>query len=360
MVLPACTLAISAFYFISIVGTFEFIKKALRSKTLVHALIIGCIIQILSVICGLGIIVAYTSTLLKMIGFSLKEAIWFATLPAFLNLTMKGVSAFFIDKIGRRKLFLISGTFVILSLGLLSTSLFLGNSHSALAVPLNEGGKCDYSNCGTYVANSHCGFCTINVNGEYLYGTCSEGSMDGDDFSDNSTQCIISNETINLMNNTSNTSEWYFDHCPGNKFAIFSLVAVMLLATSTSSGFVALPWIINSEIYPTWVRSQAASLSSLFNWFTNIILLFTFLSTIDALGLSQVIVMYAVSSFIGLIFVFLFLPETSNEPLEKIERLFDKPYFLIWCDSHTCRNRKRTIKYSVVEVHKQDEAFELT
>ena len=41
----------------------------------------------------------------------------------------------------------------------------------------------------TCVTNSHCGFCTVKVNGEYLFGTCSEGSMDGHDFSDNNTQC---------------------------------------------------------------------------------------------------------------------------------------------------------------------------
>ena len=80
----------------------------------------------------------------------------------------------------------------------------------------------------------------------------------------------------------------------------------MLLTTSTSAGFLSLLWLINSEIYPTWVRGQAASLSSLFNWFTNILLLLTFLSMVDGLGLPQVIVIYAILSFIGVIFVFCF------------------------------------------------------
>ena len=311
----------------------------------------------LSAFCGIGVVIAYSSTLLEMVGFSIKEAIWFATLPSFLNLASKTLSTFIIEKVGRRKLFITSGSFVVLFLSLLATFLFLSNIVSPSAVPLNEGGKCDYSNCGACVTNSHCGFCTVKVNGEYLYGTCSEGSVDGDDFSDNTTQCVV---LESFLNKSSNTSEWYYNHCPNNnKYAILSLVAVMLLMISTSAGFVTLPWVINSEIYPTWARGQAASLSSLFNWFTNILLLLTFLSMVDGLGLPQVIVIYAVLSFIGVIFVFLFLPETSNQPLEEIERLFDKPYFLKLCNSHTCM-RKRSVRYSVVELHQQIEIIEMS
>ena len=337
-----------------ITGTFQFIKRALHSKTLLHALFIGCTIQVLSVFCGISVIIAYSSTLLEKVGFGIREAIWFATLPAFLNLASKTVSTFTVEKIGRRKLFIASSAFVSLFLSLLATFLFLGNNNSPPAVTLTEGGKCDYSNCGACVANSHCGFCTVKVNEEYLYGTCSEGNEDGDEFSGGNTECVILNETAISWNLTSNASEWYFDHCPdNNQYTIFSLVAVMLLMISTSAGFVSLPWLINSEIYPTWARGQAASLSSLLNWFTNILLLLTFLSTVDALGLPQVIVMYAVISFMTTIFVFLFLPETSDQPLEKIERLFERPYFLTWCDSRICMKRK----YSV---HLQTETIEMS
>ena len=296
-------------------------------------------------LCGISVIIAYSSTLLEKVGFGTKEAIWFATLPGFLNLASKTVSTFLIEKVGRRKLFIVSSSFVTFFLTLLATCLFLSNSNSPSAVPFTEGGKCDYSNCGACVANSHCGFCTVKVNEDYLYGTCSEGNVDGDDYSNDDAQCVILNETENSLNQTLNVAEWYFTHCPdSNKYAIFSLVAMMLLMISTSAGFVTLPWVINSEIYPTWARGQAASLSSLFNWFTNILLLLTFLSIVDALGLPQVVVMYATLTFAATIFVLLFLPETSNQPLEKIERLFDRPYFLTWCSSCTCIKGKYTVQ----------------
>ena len=161
-----------------------------------------------------------------------------------------------------------SGSFVTLFLSLLATFLFLHNSNSPSAMALYERGKCDYSNCGACVTNSHCGFCTVEVDGEYLYGTCSKGNVDGDGFSDNYTQCAIVIESESLQNKSSDTTEWYFNHCPDHSiYAIFSLVAVLLFTVSGSAGLVSLPWVINSEIYPTWARSQAASLSSLFSWF---------------------------------------------------------------------------------------------
>ena len=238
--------------------------------------------------------------------------------------------------------------------------MFLGNNDSPPAVPLNKGGNCDYSNCGACVANSNCGFCTIKVNKEYLYGTCSDGSIDGDDFSDDDIKCVVVNETENFMNKTSNISEWYFDHCPDNNYAVFSLVVILLHMISGSAGFVTLPWVINSEIYPTWARGQAASLSSFFNWFANMLQLLTFLSMVDAFGLPQVIVIYGVLSFISVIFILLFLPETSNLPLEETERLFDKPYFLTWCSSHTCRKMNGNMKYSAVNLHQQARSFEIS
>ena len=339
-----------------IAETCKFITQVLKDKTILHALFIGCSIQSLAVFSGMSIVVSYGPTIYRMVGFSLKEAIWFATLPAFLNLAGKVASVFFIEKVGRRKLFIASGTFLTFFLSLLAVFLFLGNSASPSAMPLIEGGKCDYSNCGACVANSHCGFCTVRVDGEYLYGTCSEGNEDGNDASDNNTVCTLLNESVNL-NDTVDMLEWYFDRCPDSKYAVFSLLVIMFIVTSTSAGFSSLPWVINSEIYPTWARGQAASLSSFFKWFTNILTLLTFLSMVDALGLPQVIIIYAVMSCIGVVFVFFLLPETSNQSLEKTEKLFSKPYFLNWCNSCYC---KRNTSYSVVEMNQQTETLEMS
>jgi len=310
---------------------------------------IGSSIQIFQLFSGNAIVILYSSSILKTAGFSLKEAIWFSTVPTVVNLIMKTTSAFLVERTGRRKLYIASGICVTISLGILATSFYLGNSSSPSAVPLHEGGRCDFKNCGTCTTNSHCGFCTVEVDGDYLYGTCSEGSKDHDDVRGNNSQCVTWNETV-WTNETSNiTSQWYFDHCPDNKFAVFSLVAMFLLVASASSGTVSLPWIINSEIYPTWARGPAVSLASILSWLSNLLLALTFLSLVDALGLPLVIiVVYGAVTVVGIVFSIFLLPETSKQSLENMEELFSKPYFLMWCNNH-----KTTNMYSVVETEEQ-------
>ena len=74
-----------------------------------------------------------------------------------------------------------------------------------------------------------------------MYGTCNEGSKHHADDVMNNSQCVTWNETV-WANKTSNiTSQWYFDHCPDNEYAIFSLVAMFLLVASAASGIVTLP-----------------------------------------------------------------------------------------------------------------------
>ena len=323
-----------------------------HSRILLYTMFIGCSLQIFQVFSGMNIILSYSSGILKTVGFSLREAIWFSAVPTGVNLIMKILSAFLVERTGRRKLYNASGLCITLCLTLLATSFLLGNNSSPSAVPLHEGGRCDFKKCGSCVTNSHCGFCTVKVDGEYLYGTCSEGSKDHADVRVNNSQCVTWNETV-WTNGTSNiTSEWYFDHCPDNKFAIFSLVVMILLVASTSSGLVTLPWVINSEIYPTWARGSAVSLASILSWAFSIFIVLTFLSLVNALGLPLVVFMYALVTFIGVLFAIFLLPETSKQSLEKIETLFSTPYFLTWCDNHHCCGKHKNL-YSVVEMEEQ-------
>ena len=91
-----------------IAGNFKFIKKVFQSKTLLTVCFIHWLqySNILSVLWHQCSIIAYCSTLLEMVEFSVKEAIWFAALPSFLNLVSKVLSTFTIERIGRRNLLL--------------------------------------------------------------------------------------------------------------------------------------------------------------------------------------------------------------------------------------------------------------
>ena len=283
---------------------------------------------------GPSAVTSYSSTILRMAGFSVKDAVWFSVVPSFANLVTKIAGALLVERIGRRKLFITSSTGTCIFLYILATSFYLENKSSLSATPLFEGGKCEYDKCATCVANSNCGFCTVKVGNDYFNGTCSEGTEDHSKFRTNRTKCIVLED---YEVGSVNDSKWYYDHCPESKFAIMSLVALLMYVACNAAGIVPLPWIINSEIYPMWARGKGASLSSLFNWITNLLINLTFLTVFDLLGPPNALVMYGTIALTATLFVLFLLPETSKQPLEGIEKMFKRPYFLTLCSCKSVR-----------------------
>ena len=321
------------------VGVVQSIKRTLKTKEVLYATFIGCSIQVFSALSGPVAVTSYSSTILRMAGFSIQEAVWFTAVPSFANLVGKIIGAILVDKVGRRMLFIVSGTGASLFLYLLAASFYLENSSSPSVVPLNAGGKCDFDRCGFCVANSQCGFCAIADGNGYHNATCSEGNKDHSKYRTNGTQCVTWNEyrsnsfeTDNGLNNYSFHTEWLYEHCPDSKFAPLSLIALIMYMASFSLGLISVTWIVNSEIYPMWARSQGAALSSLLFWIMNLFENLIFLTLFDVLGTPIALMMYGSVAFNGVLFATFLLPETSKQPLEGIEKLFSRPYFMTWCN----------------------------
>ena len=124
---------------------------------------------------------------------------------------------------------------------------------------------------------------------------------------------------------------WYFDHCPDTKFAPLALAATFMYVVFFGIGLAPLPWIINSEIYPTWARGNAVAIGSMFNWICSLLVAVTFLTLIDTIGQPLVFCIYAIFVFLGFVFVLFLCPDTKGRDLEETEKLFTKLYFLTWC-----------------------------
>ena len=264
-----------------------------------------------------------------MAGFNQKKSIWLAVVPASANIIGKFAGSLLLGKMGRRKLYILSSlgaTFFFLVLG----GTFLAEDKtSSPAVPMKPGGQCDYYTCGSCVANSHCGFCMAATGP--LEGTCSEGNSDGDNYCDElniTNTCILQKQ--HSLGIYTNATEWHFYNCPGNKLGPLAIVAACMYVVFFGIGLAPLPWIINSEIYPTWARGSAVAIGSMCNWIFSLLVGLTFLPLIDAIGQTWVFSIYAIFVFLGFVFVLFLVPDTKGKDLEQTEKLFTKLYFLTW------------------------------
>jgi len=115
--------------------------------------------------------------------------------------------------------------------------------------------------------------------------------------------------------------------------------AMKILTVASIVGYVAsfaislgpIFWLIIAEIYPLEIRGRAMSMATLANWGFNMLVASTFLTLIDVLGKAAVFWLYAVVCVAGIIFTFMFVPETKGISLEKIESYLKsgKPFRLL-------------------------------
>ena len=104
-----------------------------------------------------------------------------------------------------------------------------------------------------------------------------------------------------------------------------SLVAVGSLMLYVGAFAVSLGpifWLLNSEIYPLRVRSKAAAVGTMTNWFFNFLVSLTFLLLIDGLGRSGAFFFYAAICLLTFFFCLRFVPETKGKHLEEIQEIF--------------------------------------
>ncbi|MBU1037948.1 MAG: sugar porter family MFS transporter [Candidatus Omnitrophica bacterium] len=105
---------------------------------------------------------------------------------------------------------------------------------------------------------------------------------------------------------------------------MLTVLSVVLYIASFAISLGPIFWLIISEIYPLGVRGRAMSIATLANWGFNLVVASTFLTFIDKLGKAGTFWLYAVICVTGLIFCYLYVPETKGRSLEDIENFLKK------------------------------------
>lgn len=100
---------------------------------------------------------------------------------------------------------------------------------------------------------------------------------------------------------------------------ILSVIGLVIYIGAFAASVGPLPWVMMSEIFPLKVRALGMSVASVANWGTNFLVVFSFPTLVEKLGLDGVFSIYAVVCVIGLFFTWRYVPETSGAELEDIE-----------------------------------------
>lgn len=95
---------------------------------------------------------------------------------------------------------------------------------------------------------------------------------------------------------------------------IFLLIFIFSFSTGLGPG----TWLIASEIYPLKIRNKAMGLTVIMNNIAAFIVIGSFLPLLNLIGKTTIFWTYGMIALFGVVFVFLFIPETSGKKLDEI------------------------------------------
>ncbi|HRD69103.1 MAG TPA: sugar porter family MFS transporter [Legionella sp.] len=107
------------------------------------------------------------------------------------------------------------------------------------------------------------------------------------------------------------------NHVAGMAYLSVICLTVYIFSFAISVG--PIPHIAMAEIFPLHVRGAGMGLSAMSNWTFNTIVIFSFPLLQHTLGIEYTFGLYAIICFLGLIYTYLYMPETKNISLEHIE-----------------------------------------
>ncbi|KAJ3706384.1 hypothetical protein LUZ61_010089 [Rhynchospora tenuis] len=301
---------------------FAKLKKALSTRVVRRGLIAGVLCQVAQQFVGINTVMYYSPTIVQLAGFAANStALALSLITSGLNALGSIVSMYFVDRVGRRRLMLISLIGIIAMLALLG-GLFFGAATHSPAVGIAETKYFANSTCPNFNTEiswkcvdclkpkSGCGFCAHSGN-KLLPGAC-----------------LISNDATKATCHEGHR-DWFTEGCP-SKFGWLAVIVLGLYIISYSPGMGTAPWIVNSEIYPLRFRGLCGGIAAVANWVSNLIVSQTFLSLTQALGAASTFLLFCGYSCVAFVLIFLLVPETKGLQFEEVEQMLDSDDYKPW------------------------------
>lgn len=258
-------------------------------------LVIACVLQAAQQLSGFNTAMYYAATILRMAGFrSQQDSTTVAIIVSATNMVFTAVAVLVLDKVGRRRMLVVSMVVVIAGL------IALGGTFAG-----QQGFVQAQNDCSGYAGN--CARCVLD---------------DSCGWSISSNTCMNLNQ-LEAANDLLNTKTG----CPAksNDSAITGLLLFFLIVyvAAYALGLGYAPWVVQSEIFPLSVRGKGNGISTAVNWICNLIISTTFLSMTHTMTVAGTFWFYAGLSIILWIAIFFIVPETSKRSLEEMQALFN-------------------------------------
>ena len=219
---------------------------------------------------GVNAVLFYNHYIFKESGYELPVSI-VVILTGLVMTSFCFIGSLIIDRFGRKKLLLYTG--IILLISLLTLSLYFQFK------PSDDD--------------------TVHLNSTYL--------VNGK---------LYENDTL-YGNDKSHSSEY------GSKYGIIALLSMLTFMGVFMIAFGPVPWLMVPEMSPYFARPFITASSVSVNRLIVFIITQYFISLTQIIGFHGCFYLFAVNTFLSLIFIKFFLPETKGKTMEELDKLFD-------------------------------------
>ncbi|MEM8525766.1 MAG: MFS transporter [Bacteroidota bacterium] len=263
--------------------------KSLFSPSLRKAVIIGFTFAVVQQVTGINAILFYAPTVFEQLGLGTDAAFMQAVWVGICSIIFTVLALLLIDRIGRRPMTIGGLLWAVLSLGI-----------------------CAYGfNSATYTLSAE-GLSTLeNLDVSKLE------AMIGVEYSSD----INFKEALkeNLGIEAARGFEGDLIQRAGKLPSLLILFGIMSFIAAFQFSVGPIMWIIFSEIFPIHVRGVAIPVFAFITSLVSYLIQQFFPWQLTNMGIRDIFLFYAITSAIGLIALFKFLPETKNKTIEEIE-----------------------------------------
>ncbi|KAJ5578520.1 uncharacterized protein N7459_007484 [Penicillium hispanicum] len=109
-----------------------------------------------------------------------------------------------------------------------------------------------------------------------------------------------------------------------------AIASVFVYAVGWSVGLCTVPYLYGTEIFPTRIRNISYAISMGLHWFFQFAVVRVTPNMFVSLHVWGAYLFWAIISALGLIILGIWMPETKDVPIERMDELFSGPWYLRW------------------------------